>query len=226
MLTQEPETIYCVIDNRVLALGIDERYRHYMTELEAVFLLPFVEVIAAKLGVKEKEVPVEGYYSEDPKLTSYFKLMRALQDVSESSLPLVEGMTEFQRVLEVVSSPIFGKPERNQTLLPQGRDPLSRALLETPINQWTPNTLTNTAYEIAMESGDISLIGLAARLKDSILITALRETVILYAQKEIGSLGPKLEFIWRVENEFAEIANQFIEEFNNSPYAILSKLDR
>lgn len=216
MLTEEPEIIYCVVDNRVLVLGIDEIYRKYMKEFESAFLLPQVEVIAAKLEVSEANVPIEGYYGELETLTRYFKLMRALQGVSESSEPLVRDLPEFEKIWEVTNSPIFGKPVRNGMLLPQGRDPLSQALKDTKESGWEAQKIISEAYKVVMDSNDFSLVGLAIRLKDSIAITALRESVILYAEKfEMGFYqGPKIEYIWKVDDEFAEIASRFIEEFN------------
>ena len=111
MPSKQPETIYRVVDNRVLLLGIDERYRHYMAEFESAFLLPRAEVVAAKLNVSEANVPIEGYYAKTTDLTHYFKLIRALQKVSYSETHIVNDMPEFQEILRVTSSPIFGKPQ-------------------------------------------------------------------------------------------------------------------
>lgn len=216
MSTEQPETIYRIVDNRVLILGIDEIYRKYMKEFESTFLLPQVEVVAEKLNVKETDVPVEGYYGEHKTLTRYFKLMRALQDMDESSKPSVENMPEFQAVWKITNSPIFGKPQNKGKLLPQGRDPLSQAMDDTKETGWESQKIIGRAYEVAMETDDISLVGLAVRIKDSVVITALRESVILYAEKmELGYIqGPPVEYIWKVDDEFAEVANRFIEEFN------------
>ena len=217
MFDQPPETIYCVVDNRVLVLGIDELYRKYMKEFEAEFLLPQAEVVAAKLGVVEANVPVEGYYGERETLTRYFKLMRALQEVGESSEPLVSGLHEFQKICDVTKSPIFGRPIRNGKLFPQRRDPLSQALNDTKATGWEAQKIINQAYEVVMDSDDISLVGLAVRLRDSIVMTALRESVILYVERvEMGpGNGPRIEYIWKVDKGFAKIANRFIEEFNS-----------
>jgi hypothetical protein len=211
---KESETIYCTVDNRVLLLGIDSMYRKYMEELETSILLPQVELVAARLGVLELDVPVEGYYVNNPKAARYFKLMRALQEVDEQALPQVEDLREFQNISKVVSSPIFGTPIQKGKLFPQGRDPLSQALIESP---WEAETLVDRAYRVTIENEDISLVGLAARLKDPIVMTALRESVILYAEKLLMGVMqiPQYEFLWEVDDDFAEIANRFIEEFNS-----------
>ena len=217
MSTKQPETIYCVVDNRVLILGIDERYRQYMMEFESAFLLPQVEVLAAKLNLAEANVSVEGYYARTTDLSHYFKLIRALQAVSDSNKPSVKDMPEFQEILKVTSSPIFGRPQDNGCLLLQGRDPVSQALLDTNDKGWDTQRIIDRAYEVVMDSDDISLVGLAVRIKDPIVIAALRESVVLYAEKmEMGVYkGPKIKYIWKVDNDFAAAANRFIEEFNS-----------
>lgn len=217
MSTKESGTLYRIIDNRVLLLGLDSMYRDYMKEFESAFLLPQVEIIATKLGVSEADVPIEGYYGERGSLTRYFKLMRALQRVEESAKPFIDEMIEFQNIWRVTSSPIFGISQNKGYLLPQGRDPLSEALLDTKESGWEAKIILEQAYEMVMDGNDISMVGLAVRLKDPITITALRESVILYAEiLEMGYyVGPKIEFVWRVDDEFAKTANHFIEEFNS-----------
>lgn len=217
MSTSQLETIYCVVDNRVLLLGTDAIYRKYMEELETAILLPKVEIVATSLGISELEVPIEGYYINSPAATRYFKLMRALQQADEALLSRVKNLPEFQEIWKIVSSPVFGRPVTKGKLLPQGRDPLSQALLETINSQWDVKKLVDIACEVSRETDDISLVGLAARLKDPVVITALRESVILYAEKIMRGMiqTPRYEFIWKVDNSFAKIANQFIEEFNS-----------
>lgn len=217
MASHQPETIYRIVDNRVLVLGIDQIYRKYMQEFELEFLLPQVEVVAKKLDVNEANVPIEGYYGEHIKLTRYFRLMRALQEVPETSESLVRDLPEFQKIWNVTNSNIFGKPQRNKKLFPQGRDPLSQALDDLKGIGWTAHRIIDRAYEVVNEIDDISLVALAVRLNDPILITALRESVILYAEKvEVGYYqGPEIEYVWKVDNGFAKIANRFIDEFNS-----------
>ena len=217
MTSKQEDTIYRIVDNRVLVLGIDEIYRKYMKEFESAFLLPQVETIVAKLGVLELDIPIEGYYGEHETLTRYFKLMRALQEVDESSEPFVRELPEFQKIWEITNSPIFGKPVRKGKLLPQGRDPLSQALDDLKDTVWSVNEILDQAYKIVSDIDDISLVGLAVRTKDPVTITALRESVILYAEKvERGFYeGSKTEYVWEVDDEFAKTANRFIEEFNN-----------
>jgi len=217
MTSKQEDTIYRIVDNRTLVLGIDEIYRKYMKEFESAFLLPQVETIAAKLGLLELDVPIEGYYGEHETLTRYFKLMRALQEVDEASESFVRKLPEFQKIWEITNSPIFGKPVRKGKLLPQGRDPLSQALDDLKDTVWSVDKILKQTYEVVNDIDDISLVGLAVRTKDPVTITALRESVILYAEKvERGFYqGPRIEYVWEVDDKFAKTANRFIEEFNN-----------
>ena len=98
-----------VVDNRVFLLGLDDLYRNAMKGHEVGELLPCARRVAHALGVPPRDVPVEGYYTESPELTEYFCLVRALQEVHESLKPGVTPLPEFDRLLDVVSSPIFGQ---------------------------------------------------------------------------------------------------------------------
>lgn len=209
----QPESIYCVVDNRTLLLGIDAMYRDYMQRFETKFLLPQVEAIVARLNVSEANVPIEGYYSKSSELTRYFKLMRALQEVQQDSLPLVENLPEFQKILEITTSPIYGTPVQEGKLLPKGRDPLAQALIDTFDGKWQAHKIMRRAYEIALDTNDISLVGLAVQLRDSILITALAESTVLYREDVLAGIF-NYKYIWKVEDKFANSTNRFIEEFN------------
>lgn len=85
--------------------------------------------VAARLNVAPAAVPIEGYYTETKELTEYFRLTRGLQSVGEEAAPHVAGLPEFQRLLSVVSSPLYGRPvqEKERRLLPAGRDPLPQS---------------------------------------------------------------------------------------------------
>ena len=131
-----------VVDNRVFLLGLDQLYRERVKRHESTELLTCARAVAARLNVAPAAVPIEGYYTETKELTEYFRLTGGLQSVPAEKAPHVAGMREFQRLLSVVSSPLYGCPVQDQErrLLPAGRDPLSQALHDTganPIDQWT-----------------------------------------------------------------------------------------
>jgi hypothetical protein len=204
-----------IVDNRVLLLGLDELYRAAMKRREVHELLPCAERVADALGASPAEVPIEGYYTEDPRLTKYFRLVRSLQGLGEFLKPKVSGLPEYQRLLEVVSSPIFGSPSREERLLPVGKDSLARAL-ERTFPDWTVATLTSAAFDVVQSSDDISLVGLAARLQDAVALAALRESVVLYAEMVLGMVAdpPPPEYIWKVDADFARHARAFVDAFN------------
>jgi hypothetical protein len=204
-----------VVDNRVFLLGLDALYRNAMKSHEAGELLTCARRIARALGIEPGNIQVEGYYTESPELTEYFHLIRTLQGVHEASIPTVKDLKEYGRLLEVVSSPLFGRPVSGGNLLPTGRDPLSQALLETMPN-WRLESLVAKASTIAYQRDDYSLVGLAARCKDAVVLTATRESVVLYAEmvvmSALGSLKPR--YVWEVDKDLSEAAGQFVETFN------------
>ena len=69
---------------------------------------------------------------------------------------------------------MYGRPEDEGKLLPVGRDALSQALLET-FPEWTVARITVAAFEIAQKTDDFSLVGLAARIRDPVVLAAVRE---------------------------------------------------
>jgi hypothetical protein len=203
-----------IVDNRTFLLGLDKFYRDAMKQHESGELLRCARRLTATLQVAPAVVPVEGYYAEDLQLTEYFLLMRALQDVGEERIPEVSSLLEFQRLLAVTSAPLYGKSAHSGKLFPAGRDALSQALYETQPD-WSLPRLTETACRLAEETDDFSLVGLAARVEDAVVLTATRESVVLYAEVMLGSaMVPELpKYIWNVDKELAEQARRFIDVF-------------
>ena len=81
----------CIVDNRVFLLGLDELYREAMKQHERGELLSCARRVVATLHVAPTNVPAEGYYTEDQRLTEYFGLVRELQQVDESRTSEVAG---------------------------------------------------------------------------------------------------------------------------------------
>jgi hypothetical protein len=202
-----------VVDNRVFLLGLDKLYRDAMKSREIGELLPCARRVAQALEVFPDQVAVEGYYTESPELTEYFCLVRALQKVRASSKPRVIPLPEFGRLSDVVSSPIFGRSIEEGNLLPTGQDPLSQALEDSTPN-WTIASLVTLSSAIAQEHDDYSLVGLAARSKDAVVLTATRESVVLYARTIFGSARRKPRYTWEVDKDLSEAAARFVETFN------------
>jgi len=203
-----------IVDNRVFVLGLDHLYREAMKNHERQELLICARRVASALHVMPADVSIEGYYAEDEQLTEYFRLSRRLQSLDESYLPAVISLPEFQRLLNVTSAPLYGRLQHTGKLLPVGRDPLSQALLDTRL-QWTMPRLIEAAYSVALKTDDISLVGLAARIKDPVILTATRESVVLYAEEVLGSmLGEEPQYAWEVDEDLAAHAKKFIATFN------------
>lgn len=181
---------------------------------ERAELFRCARAVTAALRIPPADVPVEGYYADDPYLSDYFRLMRALRETPGHRTPEVAVSPEFWRLLKVSSSPLNGRPARGGKLLPRGRDALSCAL-RTEWPHWTVPILTTSACADATAADDFSLVGLAARIRDPVVLTALRETVVLYAEAVLGcAMPPRREFVWQVDDELAMQARRFADAFN------------
>jgi len=212
-----------IVDNRVFLLGLDMIYREAMKKYEVATLLPCARKTAESLNLTPAEVPIEGYYGETGGLTNYFKWMRALQEPDISEEPRVKDLAEFQLIMRVLQSGLFGTPVREDRLLPAGRDPLSAALKKLAEDgvEWTIPALMSRAHALALGSDDSSLVGLAVRIQDVVVVAALRESVILYAERGSFGIEEEPEVYWQVDRELADLANRFIMTFNQfSPGAI------
>jgi len=203
-----------IVDNRVFILGLDELYRDRMKKHEREELLACARKVSTTLKTAPADVPIEGYYAEDLLLTEYFQLMRPLQAVSENRISEVEHLQAYRRLDEVTCAPIFGSPVRDRKLLSVGRDPPSRALAQS-MPDWALDRLVTLAHDLARDSDDISLVGVAALTKDAVPLAAVRESVVLYAEMMIGAIGrpEQEEFDWRVDQSVSERAKRFIDAF-------------
>lgn len=206
-----------VVDNRVFLLGLDKLYRQAMMGHEADDLLLCARAVSRELGLSASQGPVEGYYAESPFLTEYFQLVRALQNAEASLRPRVAESSAFQRLEQVFSAPIFGHPVDLGRLLPQGGDPLSQALDDSPPQDWQVDSLVKEARRVAVEADDLSLVGLAALARDPVILAAARESVVLYAWAVLGAaaMPERPKYVWAVDRELAEQAGRFVDSFNS-----------
>jgi len=203
-----------VVTNRVFLLGLDELYREAMKKHEQDELLRAAQETAYALSVPPSDVPIEGYYWEDPRLTEYFRLMRALQQVPKVRESQVSNHTGFLLLKKLTESGIFGSPSDDEWLLRMGKDALSCVLEETFPN-WSIEILRDRAYARAVESSDFSLVSLGALSKDSVVLAALRETMVLYGLPLKGlSIPPPPKYIWKVDPLVQSRSQQFVRTFN------------
>ena len=215
MFDQEPTVQHCLVDNRFFLLGLDELYRRAIKPHERGELLKCAQVVAQSLDIAPSDVPIEGYYAEDEALSMYFLLMRALQAVDKNRSGKVEQLSQYHRLQEVTRSPVFGVLQsESESILPRARDALAHALQSTRPD-WTIERLTDVAYEASYALDDISLSGLAALTKDTVVIASLRETVVLYIDSIPTGVPPPItyEFEWRVDDFLAAQATRFVEAF-------------
>lgn len=205
-----------VVDNRVFLLGLDEIYRESMKQHERKELLQCASKVSQLLSISPADVPIEGYYNEDDQLTEYFRLMRALQQVPKSRESELPSEPAFRRLKQVTESPIFGTPVTGQYLLSVSKDALAVALETSPANDWNIESLTSKAYHHALESDDFSIVALAALSHDTVVLTALRESVVLYVGVVYSGIEmrSKPEYVWRVDDIIQKRAQQFVTTFN------------
>jgi hypothetical protein len=208
----KPETR--IVDNRVFLLGLDELYRETMKQHERGELLCCAQRLAADLELAPADVSIEGYYSEDERLTEYFRLMRALQEAPKSCEQAIRSIGAYQRLKQVTESRIFGAPFDGDSLLTVGKDSLSVALGKT-FPEWNIETIVDAAYQCALDSDDFSLVALAALSRDPVVLTALRESVVLYAMAvDACAVMPNPEYIWQVDDLIESRGRRFVETFN------------
>lgn len=87
-----------------------------------------------------------------------------------------------------------------------------RSSIQSP--NGTVARLTAAAYNTALETDDFSLVGLAARVKDAVVLTAARESVVLYAESLGSAFRPRSKYVWTVDEDLAQHARRFIDAFN------------
>lgn len=203
------------VTNEVCVLGLDELYRKAMQRHESAELLGLVQQVAGRLELPPANVPVEGYYGTHPQLTIYFRLMRALQNADDTLRPVVADMPAFQRLEQVTSSSLFGTPENGSgKLLPRSVDVLGLTLNEQAPD-WSLERIVHRAQMLARQSDETSLVAIAALTGDAIALTALRESVVLYAGTMLGAAPVQPEYDWQVDAEIQQRAARFVETFNN-----------
>lgn len=204
-----------VVNNRVFLFGLDDIYREAMKRHECNELLCCARATANRLSVLPANVPIEGYYNENEELTEYFRLVRALQKVPKHRESEVGSLDAYQRLKQVTESPIFGPPFDGDCLLTVGMDSLSVALTQT-FPEWNIENLTNTAYDCALDSDDVSLVALASLSHDPVVLTTLRESVVLYAMAVGGTAYiPDPQYVWEVGDVVQSRAGRFVATFNH-----------
>ncbi len=204
-----------IVDDSTFLLGLDELYRARMKHHESGELLASAREVSRILGLAPASVPIEGYYTETPALEEYFRRLRALQGEPASRAGELASSPAFRRLVEVTGSPIFGCREPGTRLLPTSADSLTRAMRDL-FPHWTLDALVDRAFERAVQDDDCSLVGLAARARNPIVLASLAESVVLYREAAaMASLRPPQPvYEWRVHEELERAAQHFVSEFH------------
>jgi hypothetical protein len=210
-MTKEIRTI----DNQVFLFGLDDIYRERMKAHEKDELLGLARQITSELELQVKDVPIEGYYSEDDDLKEYFRLIKTLQNTPITRKTDIRSIVSYNRLKKVAESPLFGSPDNSMYLISQCDDMLSITLKDTPVSGWNKQDLVHKAFVFAKESEDYSLVTLAALANDPAVLAALRETAVLYAVAVAGCAPiTEFEYQWKVDEVLEKRANKFITTFN------------
>ena len=204
-----------ILDNRALILALDYLYRDNMKRFETEELLGESRKLIKMLSLSVVDVPVEGYYHESEELKEYFLNVRTLQQCPLEIKKEVEHVDAYQLLSKVTASEIYGKGKSNG-FLPQRLDPLFYALQNIPVSRWAVESITSEAHSISVESDDISLVGIAASINDSVVLAALRESVALYGAVAAGCamIPPKIVYKWDVDSKLQSKVSRFIRIFN------------
>lgn len=196
-----------IVDNRVFLLGLDAFFREGMKVYESGELLELAQEIVQELKVDVHDCPIEGYYSETAELTEYFRLIRTLQACDEGRAQDVQSAGGLRRLRQVCGSRVYGEPTR-VGMLSVGKDPVAFAL-DVLKPDWELGEIVRLAKEKSISSDDYSLVGLAARCGDPVIIAATRETVVLHAMILTAAFVEEKEYIWRVDDDLARLAGRF-----------------
>lgn len=204
------------LDNRALLIALDNLYREQMKTYEEDVLLPASRQLVKQLELPIAQVPIEGYYHESAELTEYFLTMRALQACARQHAQVISHMPAYQLLAQISGSPIFGC-EAKMGFFPQRLDAIFCALEQTSVAAWSVDVITAKAHTIATAQDDFSLVGLAAFIADAVVLTAVRESTVLYAAVALASAASKpakIVYQWQVDPALQARVNRFIQEFN------------
>lgn len=199
-----------VIDNRKVVIAIDHLFRQYMKRFEKQTLLPATKQLLKELSIEKQTFPIEGYYAESNELKEYFLNIRTLQQLPGDFKKQTQQFKEYKLLSNIFGSSIFGHQRDDYGFLPLRKDAVSLVLEDTPLDQWNIENITTKAGEYASANDDYSLVGCACWLKDSVLITCVKESMVLYS----GLILSDPIFEWQVCAELEYRLNLFISEFN------------
>jgi hypothetical protein len=194
------------VNDRMFLIGLCERFRRELQEVEVRDLLPLATDACARLKIRPVHDLPEGYYADSDALRRYFSLVRALQ-ASPAEMARDAGPLESLRLLQAIyASPAMGRAEDGPWLLPRNGSPLGEALRESAV--WSVGTLTQRA-RVALRESDADLLAVACATEDPVAICVARESVALSAMVELADPEPP-RYCWAVSPAVAAWAKRFV----------------
>ena len=226
------------MDERTLLQGLIVMFQRALSASIKRELYGCAQRLANKLNLKPVRScgVIPDFCKGDAILSRYFQIVEELRHVCWRKR--VQAMPDFQRIEAVMASPLFGlRTSRSDSLtmacrrcgplgfahkqqLGRPQDALDRAVIaigrdtlaQSPGTAATCSIteLTTSAQSIAVEADDVSLVGLAARIGDPMLMILAR------AQPRAGHLldDSGEEFDWQVDAAFAASAAEFVDTAN------------
>ena len=213
-----------IVGDFELILGLDSFYRNKMKKYEEK-LLPLIREILNKLNKSPEKFLVEGYYYETEKLTEYFNCIKTLKQVPIIHQKKIKKLPGYKKIIQLYCSGLYGEYKFDKNILPTVKDAIYYTLETLPVNKWNKDNILDTAYEIIKDTNNYSIINLGIILKNPVIITALRESVVLYSEFICTGAPPPIiyihKYIWNVSKNIENMANIIIEIFNGiCPYKI------
>ena len=128
--------------------------------------------------------------------------------------------------MELFCSGLYGEFEFTDCILPIVKDSLYKAMEILPEEKWNAKSILDEAYLNLLKGNDNTIIGLGVLLKNPVIVTLLRESVVLYSDF-LFTGGPDFrvkyvyKYIWNVSIEIEKKAQKIIQTFNSiCPYKI------
>lgn len=195
-----------IVDDRTFVVGLSELFRQEMKAFEVATLLPLAEHACKVLDLSLPVVPVEGYYAESDELERFFRLVRAMQSADMCKVSPDAGVDAIKRLREVFTSPVMGRLEESDRVLPRTSSPFGEAL--RILADWSIMDLSRHAQQL-VRADDAGLVAVAAATGDPLALCVARESVALTADVMLAEVAsPK--FVWAVSENVAGVAARFI----------------
>jgi len=135
-----------ILTDSELIIGLDYLYREYMKLYETNILLKSTQKLVKKLSITLKSYPIEGYYYESDNLKKYFTLVQNLKEVSMNRKNELKNDQDYENIIKIFTSPIYGEFHYEDSILPIVNDPINDELNRLDVNEWQSSKIIENAY--------------------------------------------------------------------------------